>query len=141
MHRAHVMTGGRYPVLRALGILYLIGALAILCYGLYWIGWTMFRAPASMGDRFSLTLQALAATFFGVVTILAIAELIKLVIDIEHNTRMAAMRAAGTDNAAAAVTTTETPAGTTTVVATGERVNRITELDEESAEAALLRGH
>jgi hypothetical protein len=138
------MTGGRYPVLRALGILYLIGALAVLCYGLYWIGWTMFRAPASMGDRFSLTLQALAATFFGVVTILAIAELIKLVIDIEHNTRMAALRAAGTDNAAAAVTTTtttDTATGATTVVATGERVNRITELDEESAEAALLRGH
>ena len=141
MHRAHVMTGGRYPVLRALGILYLIGALAVLCYGLYWIGWMMFRAPASMGDRFTLTLQALAATFFGVVTILAIAELIKLVIDIEHNTRVAAQRAIGTDTAAA-VTTATGDGGTTTVVTAGaDRINRIAELDEESAEAALLRGH
>jgi hypothetical protein len=141
MHRAHVMTGGRYPVLRALGILYLIGALAVLCYGLYWIGWMMFRAPASMGDRFTLTLQALAATFFGVVTILAIAELIKLVIDIEHNTRVAALNAAGAADTAAATTVT-TEGGTTTVVtAGGDRVNRIAELDEESAEAALLRGH
>ena len=140
MHRAHVMTGGRYPVLRALAILYLIGALAVLCYGLYWIGWMMFRAPASMGDRFTLTLQALAATFFGVVTILAIAELIKLVIDIEHNTRVAALRAAGADTAAATTVTTES--GTTAVVTgSGDRVNRIAELDEESAEAALLRGH
>jgi hypothetical protein len=138
------MTGGRYPVLRALAILYLLGALGVLCYGLYWIGWMMFRAPASMGDRFSLTLQALAATFFGVVTILALAELIKLVIDIEHNTRIAATRAAGIDHPAATVTTTTTAAGTTETMAVpagGERVNRIAELDEESAEAALLRGH
>ena len=143
MHRTHVMTGGRYPVLRALGILYLLGAVAVFCYGLYWIGWTLFRAPASMGDRFTVTLQALAATFFAVVTILALAELIKLVIDIEHNTRMAATHAAGLDNAAATVTTT-TAAGTTettAVPAGGDRINRIAELDEESAEAALLRGH
>jgi hypothetical protein len=91
MHRTHVMTGGRYPVLRALGILYLLGAAAVFIYGLYWIGWTLFAAPASMGDRFAVTLQALAATFFAVVTILALAELIKLVIDIEHNTRVDAV--------------------------------------------------
>jgi hypothetical protein len=99
-----------------------------------------------MGDRFSLTLQALAATFFGVVTILALAELIKLVIDIEHNTRLAALRANGVETAAATATvTTTTPEGTTetTAVPAGgvAHVNRVTELDEESAEAALLRGH
>ena len=136
MHRAHVMTGGRYPVLRAMGILYLLGAVGVLCYGLYWIGWTLFAAPASMGDRFNLMLQALAATFFAVITILALAELIKLVIDIEHNTRTAATNAAP----AAAVTTD--PTGATTIVASGDgRPNRLTALDEESAEAALLRGH
>ena len=137
MHKAHVMSGGRYPVLRALGILYLLGAAAVLCYGVYWIFWTLFAAPATMGDRFMLTLQAMAATFFAVVTILALAELIKLVIDIEHNTRMAAMRTAGADAPAM------TPAGTTTVVPTGGdgHVNRMAALDEESAEAALLRGH
>jgi hypothetical protein len=135
------MTGGRYPVLRALGILYLLGAAAVLLYGLYWIGWTLFAAPASIGDRFAVTLQAIAATFFAVITILALAELIKLVIDVEHNTRMAALNAA-------APTMAVTPAadvavGTTgTVAAAGNGpVNRMAELDEESAEAALLRGH
>jgi hypothetical protein len=137
MHRAHVMTGGRYPVLRALGILYLLGAAGVLIYGLYWIGWTMFAAPASMGDRFAVTLQALAATFFAVVTILALAELIKLVIDIEHNTRMAAMNAAAP---AVAVSTPTTDVAVGTAAGNGP-VNRVTELDEESAEAALLRGH
>jgi hypothetical protein len=125
------MTGGRYPVLRALGILYLLGAAGVLIYGLYWIGWTLFAAPASIGDRFAVTLQALAATFFAVVTILALAELIKLVIDIEHNTRVAAMKAAPTEMAA-----------TPTAAMPGDgHTNRVTELDEESAEGALLRGH
>ena len=131
MHKAHVMSGGRYPVLRALGILYLLGALAVLCYGLYWIGWTLFAAPASITDRFTVTLQALAATFFAVVTILALAELIKLVIDIERNTRMAAM---GTG--AVAIPSDGNGAATTTA-----HVNRVALLDEESAEAALIRGH
>ena len=140
MHRAHVMTGGRYPVLRAMGILYLLGAAGVLLYGLYWIGWTLFAAPASMGDRFAVTLQALAATFFAVVTILALAELIKLVIDIEHNTRMAAMNAAAPSTVA--VSTPADVAVGTAVVATGNGpVNRMAQLDEESAEAALLRGH
>ncbi len=125
MSKTHLMSGGRYPVLRALGILYMIGALGALCYGLYWTGWALFAAPGSMGERFSLTLQALAATFFGVVTIFAIAELIKLVIDIEHNTRMAAGNHSN-DGEVAPVST---------------HVNRVSAMDEESAEAALLRGH
>ena len=129
MTRAHMMSGGRYPVLRALGILYMLGALGALCYGVYWVGWSLFAAPGSMGERSYLALQALAATFFGVVTILALAELIKLVIDIEHNTRMSAMGAASTNGG------TAMPAG-----ADGH-ANRIAHLDEESAEAALLRGH
>jgi hypothetical protein len=119
------MSGGRYPVLRALGILYMIGAVGVLCYGLYWTGWALFASPGSMGERFSLTLQALAATFFGVVTIFAIAELIKLVIDIEHNTRMAAGNRSNDGE----------------MVPASTHVNRVNELDDESAEAALLRGH
>jgi hypothetical protein len=141
MHKAHVMTGGRYPVLRALGILYLVGAAAVLCYGVYLIFWTMFAAPATIGDRFTVTLQALAVTFFAVVTILALAELIKLVIDIEHNTRMAAMR--GMTPADAAAMSGATASTTTVTTAEGQtvHVNRLNELDEESAEAALIRGH
>ena len=140
MHRAHVMTGGRYPVLRALGILYLLGAAAVLLYGLYWIGWTLFAAPASIGDRFAVTLQALAATFFAVITILALAELIKLVIDIEHNTRMAAINAVA-PTVAVSTPNTDVAVGTTAAVAGNGPVNRMAQLDEESAEAALLRGH
>lgn len=127
MSKTHLMSGGRYPVLRALGILYMIGAVGALCYGLYWTGWALFASPGSMGERFSLTLQALAATFFGVITIFAIAELIKLVIDIEHNTRTAGANAAVAADGSSAVSVTH--------------VNRIDGLDEESAEAALLRGH
>jgi hypothetical protein len=123
------MSGGRYPVLRALGILYMLGALGALCYGVYWIGWSLFAAPGSMGERFYLSLQALAATFFGIVTILAIAEFIKLMIDIEHNTRMSAMGAASANG------------GTAVGVGADGPANRVSALDEESAEAALLRGH
>jgi hypothetical protein len=143
MNRAHVMTGGRYPVLRTLGILYILGAAAVLCYGVYIIGWTLFAAPASMGDRFRVTLQALAATFFGVITILALAELIKLVIDIEHNTRVAAMRGMSTTDVAAMAgsTTATATAGMPVGDSSATHVNRINELDEESAEGALLRGH
>jgi hypothetical protein len=131
MTKAHIISGGRYPVLRALAILYMLGALAALCYGIYWVGWSLFAAPGSMGERSYLALQALAATFFGVITILAVAELIKLMIDVEHNTRMAAVGSAAANG------------GATTVAVTGPdgHTNRVTQLDEESAEAALLRGH
>ena len=57
-----------------------------------------------------------------------------LVIDIEHNTRMAAHRAAGLTTADTATTATVTTGG-------DGHVNRLNQLDEESAEAALLRGH
>jgi hypothetical protein len=135
MNRAHIRSGGRYPVLRALGILYMVGALGWLCVGLFVTGWALFAAPGSMGERFPLPLQAFAATFFGVITILALAELIKLLIDVEHNTRMAAMNAATAGgNGATAATTTAAPA-------VSGHVNRVALLDEESAEAALLRGH
>jgi hypothetical protein len=126
MHRAHVTSGGRYPVLRALGILYMVGSVAALCYGLYWMGWSLFAAPGSMGERIALAGGVLVATFIAVVTILAVAEVIKLVIDIEHNTRMAAMNGG---------------AGNGTAMAGEAHANRLASLEEESAEAALLRGH
>jgi hypothetical protein len=127
MHRAHVKSGGRYPVLRALGILYMVGSVAALCYGLYWMGWSLFASPGSMGERIALAGGVLVATFIAVVTILAIAELIKLIIDIEHNTRMAAMNGGGSGNGVA--------------IAGEGHANRLSSLEEESAEAALLRGH
>jgi hypothetical protein len=132
MTKAHMMTGGRYPVLRSLGILYLVGAVAALCYGIYYTFWAFFASPGTASERFQLGLQTFAVTFFGVVTILAVAELIKLVIDIEHNTRVAAR------NGHTTIAATDA-----TIIATGPDgyTNRLAALDEESAEAALLRGH
>jgi hypothetical protein len=130
MHRAHVQTGGRYPVLRALGILSMVGALGIVLMGLYWIGWSLFAAPANMRDRLGLAAAFLVATFILTVATLAFAELIKLMIDVEHNTRITSMGGAPAAGNGSAVATE----------ADG-RINRIAEIDEESAEAALLRGH
>ena len=129
MTKAHLMTGGRYPVLRALGILYVVGAVVALVAGIYWIGWSLFAAPGSVGERIAVAGGFLVATFLAVVTVLAIAELIKLMIDIEHNTRISAITAASAGNGS-----TATPAATAAV-------NRLAEMNEESAEAALLRGH
>jgi hypothetical protein len=127
MHRAHVKSGGRYPVLRALGILSMVGALGIVLLGLYGIGWSLFAAPANMIEKLALAGGALVVTFVFTVAILAFAELIKLMIDVEHNTRMGAM-----GGAAAAGN------GSGSGSAVG---GRLAEIDEESAEAALLRGH
>jgi hypothetical protein len=137
MVRAHIRSGGRYPVLRALAILYMLGALGVLCYGVYMVFWDLFAAPGAIGERVQLALWYAAVTFFGVVTILAVAELIKLVIDIEHNTRASAEIAAGN------VVLTGAAASDGNGAAAAGHVNRIVTLasDEESAEAALLRGH
>jgi hypothetical protein len=104
----------------------MVGSVAALCYGLYWMGWSLFAAPGSMGERIALAGGVLVATFIAVVTILAVAEVIKLVIDIEHNTRMAAMNGGS---------------GNGTAMAGEGLANRLSSLEEESAEAALLRGH
>ena len=127
MHRAHVKSGGRYPVLRALGILSMVGALGIVLLGLYAIGWSLFAAPANMSEKLALVGGAVVGTFVSAVVVLAFAELIKLMIDVEHNTRMASMGSAA--------------AGNGNAVSVESHGNRLTGIDEESAEAALLRGH
>jgi hypothetical protein len=69
-----------------------------------------------MSDRVQLGVAIIVATFFGVLMTIAIAEMIKLALDIEHNTRLAAHSAAES--------------------ATGKKW-----IDgEETAEGALLRG-
>src|SRR5947208_14861204 len=94
MTKAHLMTGGRYPVLRALGILYVVGAVVALVTGIYWIGWSPFAAPGSIGERLARAGGALAGTFLAVVTVLAVAALIKLLTAVEQNTRTSAMAGA-----------------------------------------------
>jgi hypothetical protein len=120
------MSGGRYPVLRALGILSMIGALGIVLLGIYGIGWCLFAAPANTIEKLALAGGALVLTFIFSVGVLAFAELIKLLIDVEHNTRMASMGSAS---------------GNGSTLPADARPSRLAEMDEESAEAALLRGH
>lgn len=132
MSQKHLISGGRYPVLRTLGILYLIGAGVAVLVGIAASIWTLVSAPANWDDRIMLAVGVLAATFFLFITMLAIAEVLKLVIDIEHNTRMTA------------VNSTPMPAGPAAAPAEGGlamQQNRLHTLDEETAEAALLRGH
>src|SRR4051812_5256237 len=144
---AHLMSGGRYPVLRTIGIFYLLGAALTTIAGVVAAGWELFRAPDNMTNRIQLSLGVLAATFFAVLAMLMIAEVIKLFIDMEHNTRMAAMAAA----MRAEQTAMPTPAGSVVApgapgvvvdgVAVAPRIAGFHTPDEETAEAALLRGH
>ena len=130
MQKPQLYSGGRYPVLRALGILYIVAAALMLLAGLVTAGWALMRAPGSAGDRIVLALTALAATFFLVISMLAIAEVLKLFIDVEHNTRMSAVGRMETLTAPPVSAPSD-----------AERVNRMHSYAEESAEAALLRGH
>ena|SRR5688572_13520806 len=159
MHTTHVSSGGRYPVLRSLAILYLFAAVAVLVLGVSRAVTVLvqggpvndfFGAPTNMTGRLLVAACWLGVTFIGVLGMLAFAELIKLFIDIEHNTRTAGARAAAAA-AAPEIDVIATPTGTTVVATsagsdgtdahkTGGRVGQWLE-GEETAEGALLRGH
>jgi hypothetical protein len=147
---SHFMSGGRYPVLRTIGILYLIAAGVTAIAAIVGFGWSLASAPANWGDRWTVGLSILAAGFLGVLMLLVVAEVIKLFIDVEHNSRMCAMALAA--RADQSVVIAPTPAGTVvapateaTVPGTGVGSSRIAPFlhtpDEETAEAALIRGH
>jgi hypothetical protein len=131
MHTPHVMSGGRYPVLRALAIIYVIGAALAAIATVIAVIWALAAGAGAGTDRLIIAAAALGAGFFVVISMLAIAEVLKLFIDVEHNTRMAAPGRIGM------------PASVTTeaVRNDGGHMNRMEALDEETAEAALLRGH
>jgi hypothetical protein len=136
MAGSHLRSGGRYPVLRAIGIMYLIFGALFALGGVVTALYMLFRGPGTFTDRFVEMCASLAGTAFLVLTTLAIAELLKLFMDVEHNTRMAWMSGS---NGSAAVSTTTPPA--VAVGSTGH-VNRAALLEgEETAEGALLRGH
>jgi hypothetical protein len=144
MHsNSHVLSGGRYPVLRAVAILYLIGAAVTVVAEVVGIIYILARGPGNFTDRVILSIGTVVAAFFLVVALLAIAEVLKLFIDIEHNTRM---HAAGHLNAPATMAVTaaalDAPVGAAPAgVAEVGHTNRLNDLAEESAEAALIRGH
>jgi hypothetical protein len=87
MRAPHLDSGGRYPVLRAFGILCLVMSIAAMFAGIVGAAWAIFRAPLSGNEHLVVALSALAGMFFLVVTNLAVAEIVKLFLDIEHNTR------------------------------------------------------
>ena len=136
MHTPHVLSGGRYPVLRSLAIIYVIAAGLAVITTILGIVYALFGLGLPWSDRAIAALGVLTAGFFLVLTMLAIAEVVKLAIDIEHNTRVAA--ANRTSAAPGSATTVTTPEGDGAAAA---RANRLDALDEETAEAALLRGH
>jgi len=116
MAHAHVSSGGRYPVLRSVAILFMVNAIVVIGAGVYWTYNMLTQSALAMSDRIQLAVAIIVATFFAVLITIGIAEMIKLVLDIEHNTREAAHTAAES--------------------ATGKKW-----IDgEETAEGALLRG-
>lgn len=134
MRQAHIATGGRYPVLRTIAILWLVSALIEFVGGVSQAIVALANLHAyklvdigglAWSGRIMAFFIWLAATFFLVILNIAIAEMIKLAIDVEHNTRMTAMNTAGAPVAAA-------PAGV--------RLDNGGDANEESAEAALIRG-
>ena len=150
MRHPHVSSGGRYPALRTIAVLYLVAALFVTVVGV----WRAVRVFTDGGDQTTADMVGpmndtwgralgglvwLAITFIAVLGMFALAELIKLFIDIEHNTRAMGVRSSPL-SAGAAVTAGdgapihEGPA----VPFVGER--KILEGDE-TAEGALLRGH
>jgi hypothetical protein len=130
MHQPHIASGGRYPVLRTIAILWLVSAVLACAGGIYQAVCALMDARAqevvllpspAMSSRVMAFFIWLATTFFVVVLSIAIAELIKLAIDVEHNTRMTSINSAVNEPALRA----------------GNGRNTA----EESAEAALIRGH
>ena len=158
MRHPHLTSGGRYPALRTIAVLYLIGAVCVvgLCV------WQAIRVVAWVADGATTELVGptettgakamaavcwLAAAFIGLIVMLAVAELIKLFIDIEHNTRLLAF---GRQPAAAGVTADEASGtadgnGTVGGIHEGPAVpfagERKLLAGDETAEGALLRGH
>jgi hypothetical protein len=131
MNKPHVLSGGRYPVLRSLAIIYVIGAALAALSTVVALGWILVGSRFAWSDKLIMFVGALAGGFLLVVSMLAVAEVLKLFIDIEHNTRMAAPGRIGM------------PASVSPNIAStdGGRIGGLATLDEETAEAALLRGH
>ena len=137
-HRV-VMSGGRYPVLRAFAIIYVFAGIIAAISGV--VGAIYLLSRSGLGsplDRAFMAIAALIGAFFMTITMLAVAEVLKLFIDIEHNTRMGVAGAIGMPKSIAIA---DTPAGVAVTTSTQMPANRLDSLDEETAEAALLRGH
>ena len=147
MNQPHLTSGGRYPVLRTIGILYLLGAVLIVVLGVWRainvlrqgnddVSSDLFGAPTGSG-RILVAVSWIATSFIGALLMVGIAELIKLFMDIEYNTRRAAHHAAPAGTTQAEVDAGRNGPGVP-IVGAGEKKW----IDgDETAEGALIRGH
>jgi len=115
---------------RALALLYLIGAIVTAVAGIGSVIWALGWSAEKLANRLVFSAQLLGATFLGFISLLAIAELLKLFMDIEHNSRMIRI------GDSVGTSLHSSPAPSVTVSA-----SRLMEMDEETAEGALIRGH
>lgn len=126
MRKPHIMTGGRYPVLRSVAILSLLCAALAMCIAVISAGWVITQlGDRSFGQRAALAFTVLGGGFLVAIAILMVAEVVELFIDMATSLRMIANRqslAAGDPKAAG----------------DGSADHM---LDEGSAELALIRGH
>jgi hypothetical protein len=128
-----------------LAILYVFGAALAALGAVIYAGYALGFSRLGWSDRLILAGGTVVGGFIGVISLLAVAELLKLFIDLEHNTRMAIPGRIGMPSSVEVTTVTTSEnnggagAGVGTLTATAG--NRITALDEETAEAALIRGH
>jgi hypothetical protein len=116
--------------------MYILGAALAAIGAVIFAIYSLLAYRLAWSDRLTIVGGTLVGGFIAVITMLAVAELLKLFIDIEHNTRMAA--AARPAGAPVAMVTVSDNGGAGVAPAT---VNRLESLNEETAEAALLRGH
>jgi hypothetical protein len=116
-----VLSGGRYPVLRSVAIIYLICTAVVIVAGVVLAIWELAAIHYDMMDRILLAVGTLAATVLAALFMLAVAEMLKMFMDIEHNTR--------------------TWMNASAPVPTQPLTGRFSELADETAEAALFRGH
>jgi hypothetical protein len=129
---SHLMSGGRYPALRAIAILYMIGACLSVIAGIIGVIYAFGWGHGNWLNRLALASMVVGGTFIAVISMLAIAEVLKLFIDIEHSCRAMAQGELPLTKPIATVESVSTD---------GHRSRIVHFLDEETAEGALMRGH
>ena len=130
MRTPHLQSGGRYPVLRAIGIIYVVMAGLSVIVGLIAAGYILAAQPWSMTTRVVWAIVSLAGTCFAVIGSLAIAEVLKLFMDIEYSCRKMALGGS-----------TISPGTTSWTVSSSTDGGIGGRFCEETAESALIKGH
>ena len=126
MFKPHIMTGGRYPVLRSVAILSLVCAAFAALGAIIAAGWILTQlGDRSLGQRAALAFTVLGGGVLSVIAILVVTEVVELFIDMAASLRLLAHR--------------QTPAPATGAKA-DDNGSHVDMLDEDSAELSLIRG-